>query len=238
MAVNVASGRGSRWPARCPTVGAVVTEQLEVERKFDVDATFVPPGLGRVPGVAAVDPPVTHELAAVYHDTADLRLVRGRITLRRRTGGPDEGWHLKLPAGAARRELHLPLHRGVDAAPPELLEVVADLLRGARPAPVVTLRTRRVVTALRDASGRVLAELADDTVTATVPAAAPGAPPEVRSWREVEVELVEGDEPLLTAVGEALVAAGARPSPRASKLATALSSRLAAGPGDDGGAPG
>ncbi|CCG01065.1 CYTH domain-containing protein [Blastococcus saxobsidens] len=204
----------------------MVSEQLEIERKFDVDAAFVPPPLDGVPGVAAVDPPVTHELAAVYHDTADLRLVRGRVTLRRRTGGPDEGWHLKLPAGTARRELHLPLDRGLGTAPPELLEMVADLLQGERPAPVVVLRTRRVVTALRDASGRVLAELADDTVTATVAAGGQDEAPEVRSWREVEVELVDGDEPLLSAVGDALVAAGAQPSPRASKVAFALSSRL------------
>lgn len=207
----------------------MVTEQLEVERKFDVDEGFVLPGLAGVPGVAAVDPPVTHHLEAVYHDTADLRLVRGRVTLRRRAGGPDEGWHLKLPAGAARRELHLPLDRGTDAAPAELLDVVTGLLGGAATGPVVTMRTRRVVTELRDAAGRVLAELADDAVTATVPAGAPGGPPEVRRWREVEIELVGGGEPLLTAVGEALVAAGARPSPRASKLAFALSSRLGGG---------
>ncbi|MGY2083546.1 CYTH domain-containing protein [Blastococcus sp. SYSU DS0539] len=204
----------------------MVTEQLEVERKFDVDAAFVLPALDVVPGVAAADAPRTHELEAVYHDTADLRLVRGRVTLRRRTGGPDEGWHLKLPAGAARRELHLPLDRGAGTAPAELLDVVAGLLAGEVPGPVVTLRTRRVVTVLRDAGGRALAELADDTVTATVPAAVAGEPPEVRSWREVEVELVDGEEPLLAAVGEVLVAAGARPSPRASKLAFALSSRL------------
>ncbi|WP_347058767.1 CYTH domain-containing protein [Blastococcus sp. HT6-30] len=204
----------------------MVTEQLEVERKFDVDTDFVLPALDAVPGVAVVDAPVTHELTAVYHDTADLRLVRGRVTLRRRTGGPDEGWHLKLPAGAARRELHLPLDHRTGTAPAELLDVVAGLLAGEVPGPVVTMRTRRVVTVLRNAAGRALAELADDTVTATVPAAAPGGSPEVRSWREVEVELVEGEEPLLAAVGEVLVAAGARPSPRVSKLASALSSRL------------
>ncbi|MCZ2858768.1 CYTH domain-containing protein [Blastococcus sp. VKM Ac-2987] len=204
----------------------MVTEQLEVERKFDVDEAFALPPLEAVPGVAAADPPEAHELEAVYHDTPGLRLVRGRVTLRRRTGGPDAGWHLKLPAGAARRELHLPLDDGAGSAPAELLDAVAGLLAGEVPEPVVTMRTRRVVTVLRDARGRALAEVADDTVTATVRAAARGGTPEVRSWREVEVELVEGEEPLLGAVGEVLVAAGARPSPRASKLAFALSSRL------------
>ena len=36
-------------------------------------------------------------LTAVYYDTDDLRLARSRVTLRRRTGGGDSGWHLKLP---------------------------------------------------------------------------------------------------------------------------------------------
>ncbi|TYP86498.1 CYTH domain-containing protein [Blastococcus xanthinilyticus] len=205
----------------------MVHEQLEIERKFDVDPGFVPPALGGVPGVAAAGPPRVHDLEAVYHDTADLRLARGRVTLRRRTGGPDAGWHLKLPAGAARREVHLPLDRGTDVAPAELLELAAGLLEGAPTGPVVTLRTRRVVVELRDGAGRVLAEVADDTVTATLPPTASGVAPEVRSWRELEVELVDGEEPLLAAVGEVLVAAGARPSPRASKLAFALSARLA-----------
>ncbi|MGY1724050.1 CYTH domain-containing protein [Blastococcus sp. SYSU DS0533] len=208
----------------------MVAEQLEIERKFDVDGEFTVPRLDEVPGVAAVADPVVHELTAVYHDTPDLRLVRARVTLRRRTGGPDEGWHLKLPAGAAaRRELHAPLADGTDVAPAELLEVIGGLLAGEVPAPVVTMRTRRVVTALRDAAGRVLAELADDTVTATVGAGTGGGAPEVRSWRELEVELVDGPEPLLAAVGEVLLAAGARPSPRASKLAFALASRLGSG---------
>ncbi|MCA0147015.1 CYTH domain-containing protein [Blastococcus sp. LR1] len=203
----------------------MVTEQLEVERKFDVDPQFVVPDLGGLPGVAAAATPVTHDLVAVYLDTAELRLARSRITLRRRTGGPDEGWHLKLPAGAARRELHVPLDSG-DEVPAELLAEVAGLLEGAELAPVVTLRTRRVVTALSDAAGRELAELADDTVRATRHPALPGEAPEERTWREVEVELVAGDDSLLTAVGERLVGAGAQSSPRASKLATALGSRL------------
>ena len=212
----------------------MVTEQLEVERKYDVDTAFVLPDLQAVPGVAVADPPAVHDLRAVYHDTADLRLVRNRVTLRRRTGGPDEGWHLKLPAGAARRELHLPLDRGSAGAPAELLDVVAGILGGARPGPVVTLRTRRVVVVLRDASGRALAEVADDTVIATAPAPEAGAASGERSWREVEVELADGDEALLAAVGQVLVGAGARPSARASKLARALSSRLGTDAGSAG----
>ena len=80
-----------------------MTGHLEVERKFDVDAGFALPDLGDVDGVASADAPVEHGLEAVYHDTADLRLARARVTLRRRTGGHDAGWHLKLPAAAGAR---------------------------------------------------------------------------------------------------------------------------------------
>jgi CHAD domain-containing protein len=206
----------------------VVSGHLEIEAKYDVDEAFVVPALDDLPGVAGADQPVEHHLEAVYHDTPDLRLLRARVTLRRRTGGPDAGWHLKLPAGTARCELHAPLGRAVTKPPQAVLGPVTGLLRGARTAPVVVLRTGRTVTLLRDEGGRILAEVADDLVTASVPATGPGEPAQVRAWREVEVELVEGDEALAAAVGERLVSAGAQPSAAASKLGRVLSDRLAA----------
>src|SRR4051812_29694576 len=100
---------------------------MEVERKFDVDPGFVFPDLSLVDGVASADDPEERQLDAVYHDTEDLRLTRARVTLRRRTGGPDAGWHLKLPAqDDARRELHAPLGRQ-NTPPAELLGPVAGL---------------------------------------------------------------------------------------------------------------
>ena len=201
---------------------------LEVETKHDVDGDFVLPELTGLPGVATVDAPVEYLLEAVYFDTADLRLLRARVTLRRRSGGSDEGWHLKLPAGTARREVHAPLGRAVKQAPKVLLEPVAGVVRGKTPRPVATLSTRRLVTFLRGPDGDVLAEVADDTVTATVPSTGPGEPTEVMSWREVEVELGTGDDALAAAVGERLGAAGARPSASASKIGRALGNRLAA----------
>jgi CHAD domain-containing protein len=202
----------------------VVSEHTEVERKYDVDGDFTLPDLG-LPGVAAVDPPVEHQLEAVYHDTPDLRLARARITLRRRTGGADAGWHLKLPGDdGARRELHAPLGRATRTPPGALREPVAGVLRGAATGPVATLRTHRLATVLRAADGRALAEVADDTVTAS--ATGPDGAAELHAWREVEVELVEGDAALLDAAEERLAAAGARPAGRASKLGRVLASRL------------
>jgi CHAD domain-containing protein len=210
---------------------------LEVERKFDVPPEFTLPDLRGLDGVAAVDGPEERQLEAVYHDTADLRLARAAVTMRRRTGGPDAGWHVKLPeAAGARRELHSPLGRTVKAPPKAVQAPVRGIVRDAAVGQVATLSTRRVVTLLRDADGRVLAEVADDTVTGTALAQTPAEPATVQVWRELEVELVHGDEPLLAAVGERLVAAGARPSPSPSKLARVLSQRLAAGNGSGTGA--
>ena len=202
---------------------------LEVETKYDVDEGFFVPDLSGLDGVTTVDAPVEHLLEAVYLDTEDLRLLRARITLRRRTGGTDAGWHLKLPAGTARRELHAPLGRATKKAPRALQAPVAGVLRGAKAQPVATLRTRRVVTALRGADGQLLAEIADDTVSATL-LAAPGAAAELSTWHEVEVELGAGDDALAAAVGERLVEAGARPSESASKIGRVLHGRLAALP--------
>lgn len=205
----------------------MITGHLEIETKYDVDEGFALPCLSGLPGVATVHEPVEHLLEAVYLDTDDLRLLRARITLRRRTGGADAGWHLKLPAGTARRELHAPLGRGTKDPPGALRDTVTGILRGARARPVAMLRTRRLLTALCDADGRLLAEIADDAVTATLLEGPDGAA-EVSSWREVEVELGTGDEALAAAVGERLLAAGARPSASASKIARVLAGRLPA----------
>jgi CHAD domain-containing protein len=215
----------------------VASEHLEVERKFDVEADFALPALGGAEGVAAVDDAVEHRLEAVYHDTADLRLLQARVTLRRRVGGVDEGWHLKLPAGSARRELHVPLGRAVKSPPKGFLAPVSGILRGARTGPVATLRTRRLVSVLRDADGRALAEVADDSVTATTAAGGPDEPAVVQTWREVEVELVAGDEHLLATVGQLLEDAGARRSVSASKVGRVLAGRVPGGQAADGAPP-
>jgi CHAD domain-containing protein len=205
-----------------------MTGHLEVERKFDVDGGFALPDLTDVDGVASADPPVEHALEAVYHDTADLRLARARVTLRRRTGGHDAGWHLKLPAAAgARREVQEPLGRAVKTPPRALRDLVLGITRGAATAPVTTLSTRRLATVVRDGEGRALAEIADDTVRATVPATGIGLPAQQLTWRELEVELVDGDAELLDRLVDRMLSAGAKVSPSASKLARALGDRLA-----------
>jgi CYTH domain len=207
---------------------------LEIERKYAVGAGFVLPDLSAVPGVAAVTGPRTYQLTAVYLDTPGLDLAAAHITLRRRTGGTDDGWHLKLPAGAdARREVHAPLGPGDEPVPGRLAGLVAEWTGGQPLRPIARLQTTRTVRHLTDAAGQVLAEVADDQVTGSLPDAGecvtdapPGQPPwrTATSWREVEIELGSGAAGLLDEAGRALLAAGARPSPAASKLALLLSS--------------
>jgi CHAD domain-containing protein len=199
----------------------------EVERKYDVEPSFRLPDLGSLPGVRTVDPPQEQELSATYFDTADRRLAAHSLTLRRRTGGTDAGWHLKLPApGGARDEVRHPLGPSTRTVPAALRRPVEMYLRGATLRPVAQLVTRRTVHRLRGADGAVLAEVADDRVTATDLAGDDGAA--VSVWREVEVELAGGGDRLLAAAGEALRAAGAVPSPARSKLARAVGDRLPA----------
>lgn len=123
----------------------------------------------------------TVRLDALYYDTPNLRLLARGVTLRRRTGGADAGWHLKLPApGDARDEERRPLGGEGDELPeplpePEaaplppddLVHLVAGLARRAPLVPVARLRTERRVVVLRDAGdeGPALVEVADDRVT-------------------------------------------------------------------------
>jgi inorganic triphosphatase YgiF len=206
---------------------------LEIERKYAVDAGFVLPDLSVTPGVAAVTGPRAYHLTAVYHDTPGKRLAAARITLRRRTGGTDAGWHLKLPAGAgARREVHAPLGPGAEGVPDELASLVSEQTGGEPLRPIARLQTTRTVRHLADSAGQVLAEVADDEVTGSLPDQSTGKtegpldPDAWRTaiaWREVEIELVRGAAGLLDAAEQVLLDAGARPSPAASKLSLLLS---------------
>ena len=74
--------------------------------KFDVEVDIAVPDWTRVPGIATVGAAERRALDAVYLDTADAELGRSGYALRRRTGGPDAGWHVKGPrVGAGREEL-------------------------------------------------------------------------------------------------------------------------------------
>jgi hypothetical protein len=207
-----------------------MSEFLEIEQKFDVDAGFERPSFAGLAGISEAAPVLLH-LSATYFDTPDGRLAASKITLRRRTGGTDEGWHLKLPAGSgARREVHAPLGTAQRQVPEVLAARVAEVTGGQPLHPIATLNTERTVVTLRGGDGRVAAEVADDRVTARrLPPGGEPAPggspagPELR-WREIEVEVPTADPPLQRAAADVLLAAGARPAGHGSKLARVLDS--------------
>ena len=200
-------------------------EVVEIERKFDVGEADQLPSFAGLPGVAGVDDPVEYRLDAVYFDTPDLALSARHLTLRRRTGGSDAGWHLKTPVRAdARREFQEPLGDDPEKVPEQLMRLVRVYVRDRPLAPAVRLRTRRLVYRLHDSHGAVLAEVSDDRVHADRLVSGPSR----SSWREWEIELVGGDRPLLDAAQSALEAQGVRLSGSVSKLARALGDRLPA----------
>jgi CHAD domain-containing protein len=190
----------------------------ETERKYDVPAGFALPTLVGAADVHSADGAETFELDATYFDTDDLRLARSKRTLRRRTGGTDAGWHLKTPGdGSSRTEHRLPLDGEV--VPDEIRAEIRAVIRDRALLPVARLRTRRVETPLRDAAGRTLALVAQDTVVAETDG-------REQRWQELEVELVDGGPKVLKAVERELLAAGATPAAGPSKLARALGDRL------------
>jgi inorganic triphosphatase YgiF len=210
-----------------------MADYLEIEQKFDVGEDFERPDFGALRDVLREDvtagTPVRLQLAATYYDTQDERLLASKITLRRRTGGTDEGWHLKLPAGQdARRELREPLSAGpadADRGVPERLAArVADVTGGLSLAPIAVLDTDRTVVTLTGRDGRVVAEVADDLVTARRVAGSAGVTVgQPLRWREIEIEVPVARPRLQQAAADLLRAAGARPAGYGSKLARLLS---------------
>jgi inorganic triphosphatase YgiF len=201
-----------------------VSDHLETEQKYDADADFVLPDLGGLPGSAAAAAAKRYHLSATYFDTEDLSLIEHKVTLRRRTGGTDEGWHLKLPVRQdTRQEVHAPLgESGPESVPARLAAQVEDITAGRPLRPIANLDTERAVVTLTGPAGEPLAEVADDLVRARR-LDQPGAEP--LAWREIEIEaLSEGPEipALLEAAGMVLREAGARRSSSASKLSRLL----------------
>lgn len=184
----------------------------EVERKFLSVPGFIP-DLGDAGEVGGA---VVHELVATYYDTLFHDLTRAGWSLRRRTGGDDDGWHLKRPrhAPAARLEFRTGLGRD-DIIPGVLREEAAEVVDGHALVPVARLETHRVQSLIR-VDGAPAASLCVDRVTARV-----GVNEE--SWDEIEIELLPGTDPdLLDDLSAALVASGASPAPYGSKVARAL----------------
>jgi CHAD domain-containing protein len=196
---------------------------LEVERKFDADESTQPPSFDGIAEVDRVEHAETQSLDAVYFDTPSRDLAINRVTLRRRTGGLDAGWHLKLPAGPdARTEVRAPLDTtDGTTVPTELLDVVLAIVRDRPVSPVARISTTRQVRLLHGVDDAVLAEFCDDHVTAGQ--GADGTTNEQR-WREWELELVDpgANSGLMDELCGGLLDAGGHPAGHGSKLARVL----------------
>jgi CHAD domain-containing protein len=206
----------------------------EIEAKFRVHPPFeIPDLLDRRTGAATIDPPVQHELRAVYWDTNDLRLAREGITLRHRDGegATKDGWHLKLPiregrvpdaSTASRDELHV--HGPHDTIPDELRSLLLPWSRTAVLGPVATLRTQRTAYLLRDRAGAPLVELTDDLVSVVSSGRVAGR------FREIEVEDRGGGIGAIEAVGSLLRSGGAVGGEFMPKVVRALGPQATAEP--------
>ncbi len=204
--------------------GTEPVRSVEIELKFDVDADTPLPDWSGMPGVASVDDGELRELDARYLDTPELTLGYAGYALRRRRGGPDEGWHIKGPRiDGARVELGWPLGPE-DEDVPEAVRAAVSHVTDAAFGDIARIRNHRTAFALRDAAGVLVAEFVDDHVTAI----------DVRTgieraWREWELELgpaapddASGRAALFTAAADAVAAVGGRPAASLSKLGRAL----------------
>ena len=164
-------------------------ETIEREVKLAAGEGFTLPELG-----GEIRP--TRVFISTYHDTPELALARHGITFRHRIEDGAGVWQLKLPrAGDVRVELE---RGGPPAVPPqELVDLLAALLRNDTLVPVARLRTRREVVR---AGG---AEVVDDSVAVLDHQRV------TRRFREIEVELLDGDEHTLRRLEKALRRAGA-----------------------------
>lgn len=200
---------------------------LEVEAKFAVAESTQLPELTRLESVDHIAETRHHALSAIYYDTEDLRLTHAKITLRRRTGGNDDGWHIKIPSESGRTEIHAELGEPVDGkyeVPQELVQQVRSVVRHNELNPIAQVDNNRTEILLADEQNNPVAEFCDDHVTAF--SFLPGG--QQQSWREWEMELAgelpgtEEGSHFIRRATSLLIGAGARVSSSPSKLTTAL----------------
>jgi CHAD domain-containing protein len=150
---------------------------------------------------------------STYYDTRDRALASAGVTLRRRLENGKNLWQLKLPGDGLRRELELP---GGPARPPRALrEPLLALLRENELEQAAKLKTHRSGVRVRK-GGRDRAEIVVDSVT-VMDDGRVGS-----TFREIEVELIEGDPRVLDRIGRALRRRGALESDGRPKLFRAL----------------
>lgn len=222
--ISMASGLAlGMAPDRSRPSPAVASAHREVEVKMRVSSDFdVTAYLHELPGTTLVGPSSTL-MSAAYYDTEELTLLRWGITVRRRKGGSDAGWHMKLPVAdsqeGARQELHLPLNAGAPGAVPnKFIAMIAPLLRNIEIEYLADVNTTRTTYTLVDKHGNSLVEVADDQVSVEQNKS------DINTFHEIEVEVLHDSKRamnLLREVQKRILDSGATPM-KLSKLASAM----------------
>jgi CHAD domain-containing protein len=191
----------------------------EIEVKLAVEGPVKLPNFtSEIDGVVEVRElePVT--LRATYHDTEDLRLIHGGVTLRWRSGDdPGAAWTLKLPVEGdtvERRELRF--EGSARSAPAEALSLLTAYVRSDTLGPVARLRTVRKRWLLLGEKGLELAEISHDQVSIRDGRRVAGR------FSELEIEARSLDRADLERVAEVFREAGAVPAAPIPKLARAV----------------
>lgn len=186
----------------------------EVEFKFRVSEDFAlePVLISACAKGATLETDAVRHMSATYFDTTAGTLLRWGITLRFRSGGSDDGWHLKIPAdnsavssgASVRSELHVDAPAG--EPPAQFITVVGALLRDAELVPLATVDTLRTPYFLIHNGERVLEVVSDHVKVYRNEIL-------VDSFHEIEVELLhDSGSALAKKLIARLTASGATPS--------------------------
>ena len=198
---------------------------VEREAKLVAPADLELPDLsGLVAGAITVSMPV-RQLDAVYYDTADLRLARSGVTLRYRSGEQGTPWTVKLPQprrGAALTRTEIGFDGPQEVIPEAAVDLLSAISRGRHLGPVCRLSTTRHPVQIFDSNGLLVAEVVDDTVSAS------SGRRRLREFREVEIEVYPNapdNNRLLRKAIRRLTAAGCEALSPTPKLIRALGAR-------------
>ena len=184
----------------------VLRQTLEREVKLKTGHPF---RLPRFPG----EPLPPRLFTSTYFDTADFRLARLGVTLRRRTERHHVLWQLKLPRQTARLEVEMASGRPTPPAPLE--DLLLALLRREPLTAVAKLQTRRSGIRIQPLD-RPIADVIIDRVRIL------NARRVVGHLSEIEVELRSGKEKEFAAIVTALREAGAYDGDARPKVCQAL----------------
>ena len=200
-------------PPDHPAVNQTVQSMVEREIKLSVDDHF---RLPKLPGITLP----RRLLTSTYYDTAQYDLAHAGITLRHRVERGKQTWQLKLPLIKDRQEIEI-----VDrqATPPSTFRDLLFLSLGQRElVPVATLRVWRAGIRVRVGHTPV-ADVTLDHVSVMKDGAV------MQSFRELEIEQVNGKDSTLPDLERQLREAGACDHDGRPKLFRALS-LVASGP--------